>query len=316
MSNVLDVARLSALAEGSLGVFRGGDAVRHGVSRSQIGALVVSGALERVHPDTYRMTVVPRSSEQRLRAALLWAGAEAVAAGRSAGEVCKLEGVRAAVPEIIVPLRTRLRSATVLVHRSDARAAMMPRRCRGIAITGAEATLLSLAHALDREAFEIAFEDARRRRLTSPAALRAYIDRFGSGRAGVPVARGVLGEVDPAFASRSTLEVKTRRLLAAQGLRDYVREFPLTWKGTTYRYDFCFERSRTILETNGRRWHDDASDYERDNEKWSVPALCGYRIVFATWTKVTRQPAQLIDELKAAMEPLSSRESLPVVPRP
>ena len=65
--------------------------------------------------------------------------------------------------------------------------------------------------------------------------------------------------------------------------------------------DFGFERRRTILETNGRRWHDDPDDYEHDNEKWSVPAPHGYRIVFATWAKVTKHPQTLLDELAAAL---------------
>ena len=54
---------------------------------------------------------------------------------------------------------------------------------------------------------------------------------------------------------------------------------------------------------DGRRWHDDASDYEHDHEKWSVPARHGYRIVFATWDKVTRRPDELLGELTAAMRP-------------
>jgi very-short-patch-repair endonuclease len=62
-----------------------------------------------------------------------------------------------------------------------------------------------------------------------------------------------------------------------------------------------FPDRRVILETNGRRWHDDARDYERDHEKWSVPARCGYRIVFATWDKVTRAPEALVGEVTAAL---------------
>jgi very-short-patch-repair endonuclease len=91
--------------------------------------------------------------------------------------------------------------------------------------------------------------------------------------------------------------VKTRRLLVARGFTHFIREFPLTWNGCTYRYDFAFEPERTILETNGRRWHDDPDDYELDNEKWSIPGRHGYRIVLATWDKVTRQPAALLSEL-------------------
>jgi very-short-patch-repair endonuclease len=86
------------------------------------------------------------------------------------------------------------------------------------------------------------------------------------------------------------------------GLTGFVREFPLEWKGAVYRYDFVFERERVVLETNGRRWHDDATDYERDNEKWSVPARLGYRIVFATWDKVTRHPRLFIDEVATATQ--------------
>jgi very-short-patch-repair endonuclease len=71
--------------------------------------------------------------------------------------------------------------------------------------------------------------------------------------------------------------------------------------GRTYRFDFAFVARRTILETNGRRWHDDSHDYERDNEKWSVPGRHGYRVVFATWAKVTRPPRDLVSELRATL---------------
>ena len=46
-------------------------------------------------PNTYRMTAVARSSEQSLRAALLWAGPDAAAAGPVGRRGLRLEGVRA-----------------------------------------------------------------------------------------------------------------------------------------------------------------------------------------------------------------------------
>ena len=63
----------------------------------------------------------------------------------------------------------------------------------------------------------------------------------------------------------------------------------LLWLGARYRSLPPLDR-RVILETNGRRWHDDATDDEHDNEKWSVPGRCGYRIVFATWGRSTATP--------------------------
>ena len=235
------------------------------------------------------MTAVSRSNEQSLRAALLWAGPEAAAAGRSAGELFGLEGVAASSPEIALPRSHHARSPNVIVHRPQDAAALMVRRRRGLRVTGVEPTLVSLAASLDDEAFEIACEEARRRRLTSVPALHAHLTRFArAGRPGVAALRRLLDELDPAHAARSSLEVKTRRLLVTNGFTDFVRELPSEWRGRTYLFDFGFEGRRTILETNGRRWHDDPSDYEHDNEKWSVPGRHGYRIVLATWEKVTR----------------------------
>jgi hypothetical protein len=155
---------------------------------------------------------------------------------------------------------------------------------------------------LDSEALEIACEDARRRRITSVPALHAYLDNYArGGQRGVAAMRTLLGVLDAVHASRSTLEVKTRRLLVAHGLGDFVREHPLTWTGRTYRFDFTFPNRRTILETNGRRWHDDPNDFEHDQEKWSVPGRHGYKLVLATWDKVTRSPGTLIDELRTTL---------------
>jgi very-short-patch-repair endonuclease len=301
MVNESAFGSLARLSEQSAGVFRGRSAVGAGVTRKQIAALESAGAVERLLPDTYRVTAVRRSHEQSIVAALLWAGSGAAASGRSAAEVYGLEGVRAEIPEIVVPPSSRVRSDRIIVHRSDDRAAQMIRKYRDIRVTGVEPTIVALARVLDAEALEIACEDARRRRLTSVPGLRAYLLGVGCRRPGVAAVRSLLDEIDPKHAARSTLEVKTRRLLIANGFTDFVREFPLERGGRRYRFDFVFARRRVILETNGRRWHDDTTDYERDNEKWSVPGLHGYRLIFATWDTVTRRPRQLLAELAATL---------------
>ena len=291
------VKTLSDLSAPNSGVFRAERATARGVTRKQLARLGAQGVIERVHPSTYRMTAVAPSDTQRLRAALLWAGARAAAAGRSAAALYHLEGVRPARPEIVLPHDVRARTSQITVSHAHP-ASQMIRRVGGLRTTGVEATLLHLAHHLDEESFEIACEDARRRHLTSIPALRTYLQRFGRrGRPGVTRLRTLIGELDPTWPSRSTLEVKTRRLLVANGLTDFTREFPLDWNGRTYRYDFVFQGQRTILETNGRRRHDDPTDYERDNAKWSVPGCHGYRLILATWDRVTRHPEQFLGEL-------------------
>jgi predicted transcriptional regulator of viral defense system/very-short-patch-repair endonuclease len=294
-------AILAHLSNQHCGVFRIEDANAARVTANQVHWLQSTGVVERVLPNTYRLLAVPRSDEQDLHVALLWAGDRAAVAGRSAAARYRLQGVHASKPEIVVPQGTRARTTFATVYNGERRALMI-RMVNGLPTTGVEATLLRLAHELDEEAFEIACEDARRRRLTSVSALRRYLERHAKrGRVGVAALRRALDELDPEHPARSVLEVRARRLLVARGLDDFVREFPLTWNGRTYRYDFAFPARRVILETNGRRWHDDTTDYEHDNEKWSVPGRCGYRIVFATWGKVDRRPDELVDELRAAM---------------
>jgi very-short-patch-repair endonuclease len=293
---------VSELAASTMGVFRVSDAAARGVSRQQLLTLRKAGVIERMLPAIYRMTAVPPSSEQRLHAAMLWARGAVAVGGRSAGGQYRLEGVAAARPEIVAERETRAHAHDIVVYRASNRAALMVRQVRGLPTTGVEATLRLLAGILDAESLEIACEDARRRELTSGAALHAYLDRFGGrGQTGTGALRALLRELDPVHASRSTLEVKTRRLLMAHGYTGFKREFPLTWNGRRYLFDFCFPAERTILETNGRRWHNDPRDFEYDNEKWSVPARHGYKIVLATWEKVTGDPGGFIADRRAGL---------------
>lgn len=142
----------------------------------------------------------------------------------------------------------------------------------------------------------------RRRRLTSVPAMRAYLVRFGrSGRPGVAAFRRLLDTVDPVHPARSKLEVLTRRVLCDHGLVGFVREYRLVDSGREYFYDFAFLAADVILEVNGRRYHDDPADYESDHEKWSVPARHGFRLVFATWDKVTRHPDALITDIQRVL---------------
>jgi hypothetical protein len=88
------------------------------------------------------------------------------------------------------------------------------------------------------------------------------------------------------------------RRVVARGAANHGRELPLIWKGRTYFFDFAFPADRTVLETNGRRWHDDPIDFEAHNEKWSVPGRHCFKLVLATWDKVVRRPDDFVEELE------------------
>jgi very-short-patch-repair endonuclease len=302
MPFVAALAALSRFSANRHGVFRHDDAGHLGISPDQLTAMTRDGLVRREHPGVYRLAAVAPTPEQRLHAALAWAGPEAAAAGRSAGAQYRLEGITSHAPEMVVPENKRARSASIVVHHARDRRALMIRSVDGIPTTGVEATLMLLAHLVDAETLEIACEDARRRRLTSMTALHRYLQRWQQrGRPGQVKLRQLLGELDPTHPARSRLEVLTRRVLVASGLGGFVRELPLDAGERRFLYDFAFVKERVILEVNGRRWHDDPTDFERDQEKWSVPARHGFRLVLATWDTVTRDPDRLVAELRDAL---------------
>jgi len=61
-----------------------------------------------------------------------------------------------------------------------------------------------------------------------------------------------------------------------------------------------FTREHPMVD-QGRRWHDDPADFDRDQRKWSIPARHGFRLLFATWKQVIEEPDRLIGEVRAAL---------------
>lgn len=147
------LAVVAALSRAHGGLFRGASAAAHGVSCRQLSTLRASGVVVRELPDTFRLTAVARSGDTRLRA-LLWAGPDAVACGRSTGRCYGLEGVRAVIPEIVVARPANPRSNEVDVTRVESLLRLTPGLHRSIRVTGVEATLVRVAHLLDDEALE------------------------------------------------------------------------------------------------------------------------------------------------------------------
>ena len=250
-------ARLSRLSENSCGVFprRSGEHGRR--DREPMAAPLPPGVIERMLPHTYRMVAVSTSVRATIAGRPALGGDEAAAAGRSAGERYGLEGVHAVRPEIVVPTRTARRTDFAKVYFGE-RAIDDPGGRRA-----AHDRRRGHAAAARARARQRGVRDRVRGRPAAATDLRpraaAYLERHARrGRPGVGALRGCSPSSIPMHPARSTLEVKTRRLLVAHGFDDFVREFPLDWKGRTYRYDFAFPTRRTILETNGRRWHDDA----------------------------------------------------------
>src|SRR5438128_1557381 len=73
------IAVVQAIAATNFGVVTGHALVDRGVSRKRLQTLCRARFLERVLPDTYRVMACPGTYQQRLSAALSWAGDAAAA---------------------------------------------------------------------------------------------------------------------------------------------------------------------------------------------------------------------------------------------
>jgi hypothetical protein len=117
--------------------------------------------------------------------------------------------------------------------------------------------------------------------------LRPQLGGFGA-------LRDVLAErwtgVAPA---QSELEVVMYGLLDRSGYRNYVRQAVPPWferaRGGVV-VDTLFPEDRVILEGDGRLWHAQLEQFERDRYRDAVASAHGYVTVRVTWRMLTSTP--------------------------
>ena len=156
--------RRSALVERwgreTLGLFTGADARKAHLSDKLLAYHSrPGGRWARDLPNVYRLTSVPQSPRQRMLAALLWAGDDAVLSHRAAAAILDLDGVSAPKPELWVPRWLRHRDVVVhkgLVPPGDVTTTGLLRH------TTLTRTLFDLALVLEDDPLELVVESALR----------------------------------------------------------------------------------------------------------------------------------------------------------
>jgi very-short-patch-repair endonuclease len=249
----------------------------------------------------YVPAAVELTKEVRWRAALAWAGTSSALSHRSAGEFWKLDTVHAPKPELVVPGPRHPRSPEVAVHRTTQLTPADVVRREALRVTSPTRTIIDLAASLDASTLRVAFESARRRRLTSVDAVRSRLAALGTGgRPGAQQLGELLAMLDGRAPSESPLEAKVHELLERTGLPRAVPQFVVTVEGVAYRLDFAWPASRVALECDGRERHFEDTDFRRDRRRWSALAAAGWRTVFVTWHDLA-QFDDVLEQLRGAL---------------
>lgn len=290
---MVDERALCALAERQYGLVSRSQAQAGGLSSSALQRRVDSGRYVRVQAGVYRVGGAPESWHQRVLAACLASGADAVASHRTAARFWGLHDSE--VIEVTVPRRKGPELRGAVVHRClDLQHAHLTVR-QAIPLTNPLLTLASLGAVVARPDVADALERGAVARLYTIATVESVLDQVATrGRPGSGVLRSVL---DARALGRDRpdglLEPRFACLLREQGLPPM--QFQLHVRDDDGRFvarlDFALPEVRLAVEVDGYDTHARPEDREADYARELRLKALGWEVVRLTWRQVVRRPA-------------------------
>lgn len=259
------------------------------------------GHLEQLHPRVARLPGTPRTFHQRVAAAVLAAGSDAMASHRSAAVLWGLVPVIDCPVDVLLP--TRAREATldgVRVHRPTDDRRLVPHRRESIRCTGLLRTLVDLG-AVDRAAVRSAVGKALTDRRVDLNVLESTVAQHSEhGRHGVVALRNAIDawSID-AKPADSILETAMAKLAERYDLPPL--EFHPVIAG--WEIDFRVCGTAVLLECDGWTTHGLRRDqFERDRRKDDELQARGWIVLRFTYRAVTSRPADTAARIRANVE--------------
>lgn len=295
--------RCMTLAAEQHGCISAEQARRCGLSADAIFRRARSARWRRLLPGVYAVGGAPATWEQRLTAAVLWAGDGTVVARASAAALWKLPGFHPGLVEIYHPTSKRTRGRLV-VHRVR----LDPRdvtRIRGWPATTAGRTLVDVASKLDSASFDEVFHHCLHTRLTTWGALQELSERHsGPGCPGATRLREALVSYGGGGrAAGSPLEVRLVRKIARSDLPKPLRQHEVRVDGRRRYLDLAWPETRVAVEVDGYRWHSSRGAWERDRARLRALRRAGWTILHATKQDVDEGFEGLLRELTSLVGP-------------
>ena len=273
LSEVLD------LAAQQHGVVTRAQLVAMGLSSGAIRHRLRSGRLHRVRRGVYAVGRPELTKLGGWLATVLWCGPEAVLSHETAGQLWGIRRPAVTIVDVSVPARMDPKLADAMVHRRVSLAPGDVTNRAGIPVTTPLRTLIDLAMRLSRGELEAAINEADKRELTDPEALRGALDDLRG--PGVAILRRTLDRRTFALTD-SELERRFLRLARRAGLpcpetRRYVNGFKV---------DFHWPDLDLVVETDGLRYHRTPAQQARDRLRDQAHAAAGLTALRFTHSQV------------------------------
>lgn len=272
-----------------------------GLTREAVDVRVAAEVLRIVHRGVYHHTAVPFTERSRLMAAVLAAGAKAVASHRSAAVLHGFDGVRRYRPEVLVRGTGLPLLHGVTCHRTTTLAAVDRCIVDRIPATSPARTLLDLGAVLPYEVVEHVVQVALIERRVAVPALVAVLERVGRrGRNGTAPLRAVVREALPDEKLQSMLEHALHTLIKRSRVPAPELQHPLLLDtGELVYLDFAWPELRLAVEADGHRWHATKRDLERDLARSRAIQRLGWAHHRYGWDPIHDHGSALLREIQA-----------------
>jgi very-short-patch-repair endonuclease len=270
-----------------------------GLSADAIKHRVRKGRLHPVFRGVYAVGRRQLTSHGRWMAAVMSCGPDAVLSHETAAALWGLRSPRQAEIEVSVPARTRHRRRGIRVHR---RANLHPQDigcCEGIPVTQPICTLVDLAARVPANQLEAAINEADKRDLIDPEALRLALEQL-AGRRGVARLRKVLDRRTFVLTD-SELERRFLPIARRAGLPP-----PQTGRRVNgFKADFFWPELGLVVETDGIRYHRTPIQQTRDRVRDQAHTAAGLTPLRFTHTQVAYEPDHVEGTLRAVARRLA-----------
>ncbi len=263
-----------------------------GLSQDAVDRRVAGGRWERLHPGVYLATDHPYRDEARIRAAVLWAGKDAVAHGESAAWWHDLATTLPATVEVTVRRdRNPGRQPGVAVRRRD-----LPYpdliAVRDLWVTDLPLTVLEAAVALGPQGSAL-LDGALQRRVKFPAVYRAHCRNQGR-RGSAEASRLLAVAADRAASHAERLLIQLLRNAGIAGGE-------LGYRVQDYLIDVAFPLQRVAIEVDGWAWHVNADRFVGDRRRQNGLVNLGWTVLRFPWHDLAARPEDVVAEVRATL---------------
>ena len=293
---------IARIASRQRGIIEWRQMLAAGISPAAIKHRIATGRLHRVFRGVY-MVGHPVAAELAIEtAALLICPPGTVLSNLTGAGIWRMTELPLVVDVTVLAGRPHHR-AGMRVHRTAGLDPRDRRVARGLPVTSPARTLVDLAGQLGRDGLESAYEQAQILRLLTPDDVRRALDR-------APRRRGARGLRDLVIEQPTMTRSKAeRRLLGALAGAGIPRP-ETNVKLLDHEVDMLWREARVVVECDGFETHRTRAAFERDRRRDATLQAAGYRVVRATWRRLTGDPEQLAAQVAAVLR-LAASPSAP-----